>query len=402
MKNKLLTVISCLLMAVAAFAQAPQQFNYQAVLRNGTGTPVVSAPVQLRFTIHDGTATGTSVFTETQSTTTNQFGLANVQVGSVGNLDTVSWGADLKFLQVELSTNGGTSFTDMGTTQLISVPYALHAATSGDNLWSSNGLSIHNNNTGWVGIGIANPTAKLHVYNGDLMVEDSPGQSSIWLSQGSIITNDFSGGGSRHIIRVGGNTIWATGKVLPTNSDYYVYNFSHNRPDLSILEATGNVGIGTAAPAAKLDVAGSIKITDGTEGAGKLLVSDANGLASWQTVISNSYSNFTHQRYYISGTLSPWTNISTSGGSVFIISQSYTSTGTIYGFQHDGPDEIVIYNNCYYNWTIVPGVGQASLGPNARAFYTGPTSPNYVIAPGKAVRAFYEPTTDKWWVLDSN
>jgi hypothetical protein len=112
-------------------AQAPQQLNYQAVVRDANGNALPnSTPVQLRFTIHDLTAGGTAVFTETQSTTTNQFGLVNLQIGSVGNLTTVSWASGAKFLQVELSTDAGTTFTDMGTTQLVSVPYALSAGSA--------------------------------------------------------------------------------------------------------------------------------------------------------------------------------------------------------------------------------------------------------------------------------
>ena len=112
-------------------AQAPQQFNYQAVVRNSSGTPVTNnTPVALRFTIHTGTASGTAVFTETQNTTANQFGLVNVQIGSVNNLSSVNWSSGTKFLQVETDINNSGTFTDMGTSQLMSVPYALFAGNS--------------------------------------------------------------------------------------------------------------------------------------------------------------------------------------------------------------------------------------------------------------------------------
>lgn len=114
----------------AGWAQAPQVLNYQAVVRGANGNPVANnTPVQVRFTVHDGTATGTAVFTETVSATTNQFGLVSTGIGSVSSLSSVNWGNGAKFLQVELSISGG-SFTDMGTSQLNSVPYALFAANS--------------------------------------------------------------------------------------------------------------------------------------------------------------------------------------------------------------------------------------------------------------------------------
>ena len=72
----------------------------------------------------------TLVYTETDTVTTNQFGLITHVIGSNGNLDTINWGNGAKYLQVEIDITGGTSFTDMGTAQLMSVPYALYAANA--------------------------------------------------------------------------------------------------------------------------------------------------------------------------------------------------------------------------------------------------------------------------------
>lgn len=90
-----------------------------------------STPVKLRFTIHDGSPTGTAVYSETINALANQFGLVNVQIGSVSNLSTVNWGAGAKYLQVETDVNNTSTFTDMGTSQLLSVPYALFAGNGG-------------------------------------------------------------------------------------------------------------------------------------------------------------------------------------------------------------------------------------------------------------------------------
>src|SRR6185369_15695475 len=98
----LVAIISVLL----STAQSPQQMNYQAIVRNSAGTPVaLNTPVAVRFSIHDGTATGTTVFTETQNTTANQFGLINLKIGSAGNLSVVNWGSGAKYLQVEVDVN---------------------------------------------------------------------------------------------------------------------------------------------------------------------------------------------------------------------------------------------------------------------------------------------------------
>src|SRR5687768_5527176 len=128
MKNllllSLLSIICC-----SMLAQAPQALNYQAVVRNASGQAVGSnTPVKLRFSIRDLSITGTVVFTETVNTTSNQFGLVNVKIGTNGNLGIVNWGNGEKYLQVEIEVDNSGSFTDMGTTQLLSVPYALYAA----------------------------------------------------------------------------------------------------------------------------------------------------------------------------------------------------------------------------------------------------------------------------------
>lgn len=129
---KRLLLAAALLIAVGtARAQAPQALNYQAVVRDANGNPVANnTSVQLRFTIHDGVPTGTAVYTETVSTTANSLGLVTTAVGGGGNLSTVNWGNGAKYLQVEANVNN-TSFVDMGTSQLNSVPYALYAANAG-------------------------------------------------------------------------------------------------------------------------------------------------------------------------------------------------------------------------------------------------------------------------------
>jgi hypothetical protein len=128
-KLTLLTLIT--LFCAAIHAQAPKQLNYQAVVRNASGVAEPdSTPVELRFIIHDGTETGAAVYTEQQSTFTNKFGLVNLQIGSVTPLTGISWGSGPKFLEVDLNLNGG-GFQPMGTSQLISVPYALYANSAG-------------------------------------------------------------------------------------------------------------------------------------------------------------------------------------------------------------------------------------------------------------------------------
>ncbi len=96
--------ISVTLFSTFVFAQVPQGLNYQAIVRNSTGQPLPGgANVSVRFKIHDGSASGPVVFTETNMAVTNQFGLITQAIGGSGNLSVVNWGIGEKWLQVEMT-----------------------------------------------------------------------------------------------------------------------------------------------------------------------------------------------------------------------------------------------------------------------------------------------------------
>lgn len=130
----LLFLTSCLFFFATprVFAQAPEGINYQAIVRNANGSAVAAGTiVGIQFTIHDITAGGATVYQEAGKDTANQFGLiTHVIGGASGQLSSVNWGSGAKWLQVQMDPAGGTNYTDMGTTQLVSVPYALFAANS--------------------------------------------------------------------------------------------------------------------------------------------------------------------------------------------------------------------------------------------------------------------------------
>jgi uncharacterized protein (TIGR02145 family) len=128
-------------------AQAPQLIAYQAVARDNNGEPIVSANLQVRFTIRNQAATGNAIWTEVQEVATNTQGLFNTKLGINTSLSSVDWGDASKFLQVELFIDN--SFFDVGTQQLLSVPYALFAnsvnfsvSPIGDTLVIGNGAPL--------------------------------------------------------------------------------------------------------------------------------------------------------------------------------------------------------------------------------------------------------------------
>ncbi|MFN3754791.1 hypothetical protein [Flavobacterium sp.] len=139
---KKILLLSALFISFLTFAQVPQGISYQAIALNGSGNPVVSSNVRVKLSILDQTATGTVLYSETQLKTTTAQGLFNLTIGQgtvvSGVFNTINWGTNSKFLKVEMDVTGGTNYVAVGTTQLLSVPYAMAA----DSLVTSPGEGI--------------------------------------------------------------------------------------------------------------------------------------------------------------------------------------------------------------------------------------------------------------------
>jgi len=134
MKKFTLTLLTAILLSSLLLAQnAPQGFNYQGVARNGAGTVITNSTIGMRFSLHNNTANGAVVYSETKTITTDQYGVFSLVIGSgtpvQGTFNSINWGSGNKYLQVEMDPKGGNKYVDMGTTQLMSVPFALFAAT---------------------------------------------------------------------------------------------------------------------------------------------------------------------------------------------------------------------------------------------------------------------------------
>lgn len=131
--KKIIALPFLFLCVFSAIAQSPQAIPYQAVLRNADGSVMANQAVTITFTIHNNAVDGTTEYQENHSTTSNALGLINLNVGqgtpSVGTFSTINWGSGTKFLQVAM--NSGNGNIDLGTQQMLSVPYALYAANSG-------------------------------------------------------------------------------------------------------------------------------------------------------------------------------------------------------------------------------------------------------------------------------
>ncbi|MDO9254617.1 MAG: hypothetical protein Q7U54_03820, partial [Bacteroidales bacterium] len=128
---KTFSTILLLFLALGASAQTPQAIKYQAVARDGAGNVLAGKDVSFRISFLQGSISGSTVYSETHSRTTNAFGLVDLEIGLgtpvSGNFTGINWGSDTFFVKVEMDPNGGSAYQVMGTSQLLSVPYALYA-----------------------------------------------------------------------------------------------------------------------------------------------------------------------------------------------------------------------------------------------------------------------------------
>ena len=295
-----------------------------------------------------------------------------------GNYSTINWAGGNQWLKVEMDPTGGNSYTNMGESELLSVPFANYAATGGTTYSAGSGINVtgtvisntapdqvisltgtgatsvtgtypnftinstdnnttytpgtgiainsntisltntgvapgiygsststsvitvdaqgritsassagisglmpsgtsgqtlRHNDSGWIandflynngtniGIGTTSPSAMLHVYGGDVLIQEYPGQTSISLTQGTVVTDNVVSGTSRYVSSIGSTWLWGSGVTSTLNSDYHLVYYPSTRWDMTVLASNGNVGIGTLTPAQKLHVAGTIRTT---------------------------------------------------------------------------------------------------------------------------------------------
>ena len=132
--KKIYSILAGLLLSASVFAQAPQKMSYQAVIRNSSNALIISTPVGMQISVLQGSASGTAVYIETQTPSTNANGLASLEIGGgtvvSGNFSTINWANGPYFIKTETDPTGGTAYTITGTNELMSVPYALNAANA--------------------------------------------------------------------------------------------------------------------------------------------------------------------------------------------------------------------------------------------------------------------------------
>ena len=128
----LIIALAHLLINSSIFAQAPQKMSYQAIIRNSNDSLLISTPVGMRISLVQTSPTGTVVYSETQTSSTNANGLVSLQIGMgtavIGTFADIDWAAGPYYVKTETDLSGGTNYTIISSNELLSVPYALFSA----------------------------------------------------------------------------------------------------------------------------------------------------------------------------------------------------------------------------------------------------------------------------------
>ncbi|WP_052158147.1 Lcl domain-containing protein [Lacinutrix jangbogonensis] len=351
--KKATSIVLLLLFTVGMYAQTPEGFNYQAVAKDAAGDIMVSTTIGVQIQLRETTIAGAVIYTETHSPTTNANGVFNLIVGqgtSADTFNTIDWANDLHFLEISIDLANGSTYVSVGTTQFMSVPYALHAKTATAVLGNSGTThflpksidgtalgdsQLFDDGTN-VGIGTESPLKALHIQRGGTSLLTSS------FGDGMIFSTNSNSGARIFLENLTGSSAQKTMVLVNENvsgeGTTYFGSLSDdggafiNGSILSMNHSSGNVGIGLHAPTAKLDVAGDIKIADGTQGAGKILTSDADGLASWDDSVINLITDLQSQITLLESQTSARVGDLRAGGVVFWVDPADNRHGLVCAF----------------------------------------------------------------------
>jgi hypothetical protein len=294
------TILLAVMLSASIFAQVPQKITYQAVVRDDNGTLISNTQVGIEINIYQDSVTGTLVYTETQTPTTNANGLLTIEIGGQTGFDTISWANGPYFLETNIDPAGGTNYTITGASQLLTVPYALYAKTADSlaggivetdpvfsssvasgitatdtanwNVWEKNNNDIYFN-SGKIGIGTTSPAEMIHISKDDYsyVMSQTLGDYDAGVKfKANSVGNETNGINGYAILIKGTDN---SGDLL-INEDYINGTFNPTTR-LTIKNESGFIGIGTNTPEALLHIKGDmhdiLTVQDNNGGAGNIV-----------------------------------------------------------------------------------------------------------------------------------
>jgi hypothetical protein len=277
-------------------AQAPEKMSYQAVVRNATGQLIQNQNVGIKASVLQNSATGAVVYSETLSGTTNANGLVSLAIGSgtilSGTFASIDWSTGNYYLKTETDPTGGTNYTIAGTSQLLSVPYAMYAKNAGFKLPYAGTSSadivpfkITNSGASSNSAGYFENTSSTNVAPAISGINNSVGGFGTGV-YGQAQSNPSSSGVLSTAVR---GTIMGTGTlgIAISGRAAYGWGVSGDTDDgtgvRGLASGTGTAGLFISSNTGKALVTnGALKFSGINEGAGKVLTSDATGNATWQ------------------------------------------------------------------------------------------------------------------------
>ncbi|MGM8363537.1 hypothetical protein ACSV4D_16610 [Flavobacterium sp. ARAG 55.4] len=173
----IINLLFFLIFAVNIWAQSPEKISYQAIIRGQDNSLIVNSKISLSIIIHQNSSKGTTVFQETHTVYTNNNGLISVEIGTGNNISgsfaNIPWERGPFFIETQVDASGGTNYNLIGVTQLLSVPYALHAKTA-ERLISTDNINPYK--------------AKIVIFNSSRNVADSDINNTIECTSSATLT----------------------------------------------------------------------------------------------------------------------------------------------------------------------------------------------------------------------